>query len=293
VRLGVVATDRSIRFFGEDGQEKLRNASVTVIGVGGIGRHVVQQLAFLGVGSIAVVDAEELAETNRNRYVTSQCLDPIPGTAKVEIAERLIQGIDPTVKVVKIEDSLVSGAAFKAVVESDYVFGCVDSEGARMVLTELCAAYARPYFDTASDIEAEDRSRYGGRVCVAWKGESCLVCLDQLDMGEAQRELGGPEARKLHKAIYGVEVTELGRTGPSVVSINGVVASLAVTEFMLGVTGIREPKKLLTYRSDIGEVLVSRDEQRKDCYYCKGIWGRGDEVDVQRYLRSDLGRFLR
>jgi len=54
--------------------------------------------------------------------------------------------------------------------EADYVFGCVNSEGARLILTELCAAYARPYFDSASDIEADDRSRYGGRVCVAWRG---------------------------------------------------------------------------------------------------------------------------
>lgn len=285
--------DRNIRFFGEEGQEKLRNANVTVIGAGGIGGHVLQQLAFLGVESIAVVDAEELAETNRNRYVTSQSIDPVPGTPKVEIAERLIRAIDPTVRVMKIQDSIVSTAAFKAVIDSDYVFGCIDSEGVRLILTELCAAYARPYFDSASDIEADDRSRYGGRVCVAWRGNGCLICLGQLDIDEAQRELGGPEARRLREAIYGVEVTELGRTGPSVVSINGVVASLAVTEFMLGIARIREPKRVLTYRGDLGKVFVSQDEPEEDCYYCREIWGRRDEADVQRYLRSNLGAFLR
>jgi|SRR5437870_4526813 len=130
--------DRNIRFFGAEGQARLRNAKATIIGAGGVGSHVLQQLAFLGVGSICVVDAEQLADTNRNRYVTCQFSDPVPGSPKVEIAERLIRGIDPNVRVAKIQDSLVSETAFRAVIESDYVFGCVDSEGARLILTELC-----------------------------------------------------------------------------------------------------------------------------------------------------------
>jgi hypothetical protein len=65
-------------------------------------------------------------------------------------------------KVIKIRDSLISDPSFKAVIECDFVFGCVDSEGARLVLTELCAAYARPYFDCASDIEGDDPPRYTG-----------------------------------------------------------------------------------------------------------------------------------
>ena len=81
--------------------------------------------------------------------------------------------------------------------------------------------------------------------------------------------------------------------GPSVVSINGVVASLAVTEFMLRVTGIREPNRLLTYHGRTGKVTVSTDEPVPDCYYCKGLWGTGDRADVQRYIREGVGAFLR
>jgi hypothetical protein len=64
--------------------------------------------------------------------------------------------------------------------------------------------------------------------------------------------------------------------GPSVVSINGVVASLAVTEFMLGVTGIRPPKRLLTYYGNMGRVALKTEEPAPNCYYCKGIRGNGD-----------------
>jgi molybdopterin/thiamine biosynthesis adenylyltransferase len=285
--------DRSIRFFGIEGQRKLRDTKVTIVGVGGVGGHVVQQLALLGLRSIGLIDAEELDDTNRNRYVTARASDKIPGTAKVDIGERLIKEIDPSIEVIKIQDSLVSDGGFRTILESDYVFGCVDSEGARLVLTELCAAYRLPYFDIATDIEAGDIARYGGRVCAALRGECCLVCLGQIDMNEAQQELGGPEARKLREAIYGVEKNCLGRAGPSVVSINGVVASLAVTEFAVGVSGIREPKRLVIYRGNIGKVLLSEDMPKPDCFYCKGVWGQEDRADTRRYIRGGVGTFLR
>lgn len=285
--------DRNIRFFGEEGQQRLRNAKVTIVGVGGVGSHMTQQLALLGLGSIALIDAEELDETNRNRYVTARISDKIPGTLKVDIGERLINEIDPSIEVIKVRDSVVSDGAFRAILRSDYVFGSVDSEGARLVLTELCSAYRLSYFDVASDIEPGDRLRYGGRVCAALRGEGCLVCLGQLDMDEARRKLGGPEARKLRGVIYGVEKQQLGRAGPSVVSINGVVASLAVTEFMVGATGIREPNRLTIYRGNMGRVLVSDDAPKPDCFYCKSVWGQGERADTQRYIREGVGAFLR
>lgn len=285
--------DRSIRFFGVEGQAKLRKTKVTVVGVGGVGGHIVQQLALLGPRSIGVVDAEELDETNLNRYVTARAGDPIPGTPKTEIAKRLILEIDPSIEVLGVPDSLVSERAFELVKDSDFVFGSVDSEGARLVLTELCAAYRLPYIDVASDIEQGSKTRYGGRVCSAIDGDGCLFCLGQIDLQEAQADLGGREARELREAVYGVDIAHLNRSGPSVASINGVVASLAVTELMVTVTGIRKAHRLLTYRGNLGTVSVSLDEPRKDCFYCRGVWGTGPAADTGRYIREGVGAHLR
>ena len=156
-------------FFGRDGQERLAAASVVVVGVGGLGTHVVQQLALLGVSKIILVDDEELDETNRNRYVTARQCDPIPGSPKVDLGERLIRETNPHVQALTIAQPSQSPAAFQAIAESDYVFGCLDNDVPRVILTELCAAYAKPYFDLASDILV-DESVYGGRVCIAWDG---------------------------------------------------------------------------------------------------------------------------
>ena len=277
--------DRQVRFFGREGQERLAAARVAVVGVGGVGSHVVQQLAFFGVGAIALIDAKELGTSNRNRLVGMREDDPIPGTRKVDVAERTAKAIYRSIGVNKVFDSFVSEQGFAAIVGADYVFGCLDSEGGRLVLTELCAAYAKPYVDVSSDILPGDPVNYGGQVCVAWSGNGCLYCMDVLDRARAEAELAGPEERRRRAEIYGIHHDLLGDVGPSVVSINGVVASLAVTEFMLGVTGIREPKRLLTFHGRTGKVTVSTDEPGADCYYCKGLWGTGDLADVQRYVR--------
>ena len=120
---------------------------------------------------------------------------------------------------------------------------------------------------------------------MAWDGRGCLVCYDELDVAEAQADLMNQEARDDRGVIYGVPHDLLGEAGPSVVSINGVVASLAVTEFMLLVTGIREPNRLLTYRGNIGRVLIRTEDPASDCYYCTYLRGKRDAADVQRYLR--------
>lgn len=286
--------DRQMRFFGEEGQARLATARVVVVGIGGLGSLVAQELALLGVGDLALVDSEELAETDRNRNAAARHDDPIPGTLKVEIGERMVKAVNPEIRVEKINDSLVSLRAFDAVIRADYVFGCLDSEGARLVLNELSAAYARPYFDLASDILPGDPPNYGGRVCVAWDGQGCLVCYGLLDIEEARVDLSGPAAQRDQDVLYGVPREALDHTGPSVVSINGVVASLAVTEFMLAVTGVRPPKRVITYYGHMGRVAGPRSEAPdQNCYYCKSIRGRGDRAEVQRYIREDVDSFLR
>jgi hypothetical protein len=114
-----------------------------------------------------------------------------------------------------------------------------------------------------------------------------------LDVAEAQIDLAGPAAQGDRHALYGIDSESLGRSGPSVVSINGVVASLGVTEFMVGVTGLRVPKKIITYYGHMGRLTTPTEPPDSDCYYCKVVRGRRDAADVQRYLREGLGAFLR
>jgi molybdopterin/thiamine biosynthesis adenylyltransferase len=277
--------DRHIPLFGAAGQQKIRETRVAIIGVGGVGSHVVQQLAFLGVRDFVLVEPEELDDTNRNRFIGASHDDPVPGTRKLDIAERLLRSIDAGVQVERVPSCLVSEAGYKAVKGVDVVFGCVDKEGPRLVLTELCSAYRRNYLDVGSDVIPGAPPEWGGRVCTSWEGAGCLVCLEEIDIDEAGRQLAGPEREERVRAIYGIDEDALAGGGPSVVSINGVVASLAVTEFMAGVTGLRSPVPLLRYRG-WHEAITRRTEPLSDCYYCGWVRGRGENADVERFFRD-------
>ena len=277
-------SDRNIRFFGKDGQDRLHAAKVTIVGAGGLGSHVCQQLAYLGVGEIRPIDHEELDVTNLNRYVTAYSDDLIPGSRKVDLCERLILRIDPSIVVQKVHAPLRSTEAFQAITSTDYVFGCLDNEGSRLILTELCSAYARPYSDLATEIISGDEPTYGGRVCVAWNGNGCLVCLDEIDLQEARRDLANSAAQRDVRVIYGIAAHHFSDKGPSVVSINGVIASLGVTEFMLMATGIREPRRLLKYYGHRGIVAISTDKPANDCYYCRGIRGYKEAAGTERFF---------
>jgi hypothetical protein len=133
-----------------------------------------------------------------------------------------------------------------------------------------------------------DRDRvYGTLVirCVCLDGNGCLSCLGQLDDKDVRRYLSTEKERAAEAAVYGIPVAALGHAGPSVSPINGVVAALAATEFMVAVTGMRPPNRLLTYHGHLSQVRISADQPQPDCYYCKGIRGTPAAADVERYLK--------
>jgi molybdopterin/thiamine biosynthesis adenylyltransferase len=284
--------ERQIRLFGENGQKKIQNTCVAIVGAGGIGSHVIQQLGFLGVSSLTIIDPDELEETNRNRLIGAYCDDLIPGMKKVDIAKRLINMIDASIKVEAVSKELRTEVAFSKIKESECVFGCVDNDGSRLILTELCSAFEIPYFDLASDIiEGKYGLSYGGRVFANFDENGCLCCYDIISLPDASIELESEEAKKDRDEIYGVSQEYLNTTGPSVVSIDGVVASLAVTEFVVMVTGLRSSNRLLYYHGPRGIVNASLDKPRSNCYYCKSIRGKYNSVNVGRYLKRNNHNF--
>jgi hypothetical protein len=278
--------DRNIRFFGADGQAKLRNAHVAVVGCGGLGQHVIQQLAFLGVGKLTLIEDEVLSHSNLNRYILARHDDPIPGTHKIDNALRAISAIDPSIEVTPVRNSIRSQEAFDALRPVHSLFGCLDNDGARLILNEYAKAYSKEYYDLASDIEQDAGLRYGGRVVRIDQTPGCLVCLGHIDLAAAREDLESDTARRDRTKIYGVDTELLDEGGPSVVSINGVVASLGVTEYMLSVAGVRSPKRLLTYRGDRGIVTTGDADAAPGCYFCKTIAGAGASAAVERYIIS-------
>jgi molybdopterin/thiamine biosynthesis adenylyltransferase len=270
--------------FGADGQRALGNVTAALVGCGGVGSALAQHLALLGVRRITSIDPEELDETNRNRFIGARITDAVPGTLKVALVDRLIRETNADTQSVPIPKSLLSFEAFDAIKASQWVFGCLDDDGPRAVLNELCAAYGLPYIDVAADVPAD--GVYGGRVCIAIDAAGCLECFGLLDRRDVRRYFESEAQRGQEDAVYGVARQALSQKGPSVAPVNGVVAGLAATEFMVAVTGLRRPTRLQEFRGWESKVVVNTDSPRPGCPCCAGIRGIGSAADVERYLRN-------
>jgi len=90
------------RLYGIDGAQRLRQANVCVVGIGGVGSWVVEALARSGVGRISTIDLDMVAESNTNRQI--HALDDVYGQAKVEAMANRVRAINPNCKVSCVED---------------------------------------------------------------------------------------------------------------------------------------------------------------------------------------------
>jgi len=264
---------RNIALFGIDGQRRVAQTKVAIVGLGGLGSHVAQQLAYLGVLDYGLIDDDVVTTSSLNRLVGAVDADAKSAVSKVAVAERVITAIQPRARVQVLKEELNDQGGAGFIKRATVVFGCLDRDLPRLRLTELCARFATPYVDLATDVGGE--GWYGGRVVVC-DGTRCLFCLpDLLDQEQIRQDTMSPQQRAADDRIYGVDRKELAGTGPAVVSLNGVVASLAVTEFLALVTGLRPPAGQLTYRGDLSRVTTSLDKPRAGCWYCTELWRRG------------------
>lgn len=277
--------ERHLALFGEQGQSLLRDAHITIVGCNGLGSQVAQQTALIGVGRISAIEPGDLKSSSRNRNVASWHSDVIPGTTKLEVAARMVELIDPTIEFLAIQERLETANSFEAIKSSDFVFGCLDGDGPRFILNELCLAYGKPLFDLATDVPSDEKPRYGGRLAAVYEGRGCLVCMGVIDLTDARRYLTSDGQLENEAAIYGVVKEHLSPdTGPSVAPINGVVASIGITEFMVSVTGMRKPARILNYRGEQSVVGKSIDKPATNCLYCNSVYLAGAAANVERYI---------
>jgi tRNA A37 threonylcarbamoyladenosine dehydratase len=95
------------RLYGVAGAAAIRNAHVLVAGIGGVGSWAVEALARSGVGRLTLIDLDHIAESNINRQI--HALDATVGQAKVEAMRERIAQINPTCKVLALDEFVEPG----------------------------------------------------------------------------------------------------------------------------------------------------------------------------------------
>src|SRR5438067_2352172 len=160
--------NRQILMFGEAGQEQIEKQIVGIAGAGGLGSQIGQSLAYLGVRNFGIIDDDFLDDTNMNREAGAFPADI--GRLKVEAVKEHILKINPEATVRAIPRNLRTREALEFLTKCMHIFGGLDLDGPRLVLTELAAAYRIPLIDVATEIFPANDGQpfdFGGRVVVA------------------------------------------------------------------------------------------------------------------------------
>ncbi len=255
--------DRQIRAFGALGQRRVESLRVAIIGLGGTGSVVAQQLAYLGAQRFLLIDPEDVEESNLNRVVGATRGDV--GRSKVDVAEGWIKHIRPDADVEVIKDTALKVAVARSILDTDAFFCCTDTHGSRAVLNQLAYQYLVPGFDVGVVIQVLDEriTHITGRVQMLAPGLACLVCSEVLDPEQVRRDLMTEEQRRADPYIVGAAQPQ-----PAVISINSTVVSLAVTMYLAAVAGVPVGTRHQIVRFESGMVRAIANEQTPQCVVC-------------------------
>ena len=275
---GAEMFERQVLAFGSAGQEVLRAMHIGVVGAGGTGSAVFEQLVRLGVGRITVIDNDALSASNVTRVHEVGVADA--GTAKVELMKQAAERIGLGTSVNAVEAPLTSKSTLAELTQCDAVFGCTDDNFGRAILSRLAFWYMIPVFDMGFKIVSTNGAISGlyGRVTVCGPGLPCLHCRRRIDLAQMQSEALSPDERA-SRVLEGYAV-ELGDEEPAVGIFTTQVACLAINEMLARLFGYGEgdpPSELLLLPHTRRIQRLAPPSPRE--HYCNdpAILGRADD----------------
>jgi molybdopterin/thiamine biosynthesis adenylyltransferase len=268
--------DRQIRVFGKEGQKALQKRTVGIVGCGGIGSLVLELIVWLGVKRIIIIDPDIVELSNLNRLAGATRQDVQKKMPKVQVLARYAKKFDPEIKVLPIQKSILDKKAQRCLKVCDVIFGCTDNQSSRWALNKFSVMYLIPYIDTGTGIQADPRQNIehaGGQVRVVIPGMGCLNCINGINVATAQQEMLPEPDRQVALQLGYIAGADV--SAPAVASLNGVIASLAVTEFMAFATGFKPLSRYIFY--DFLNAKVTSYAFKSDICSSTGSFAIGDK----------------
>ncbi|MBP5412196.1 MAG: HesA/MoeB/ThiF family protein [Bacteroidales bacterium] len=209
--------------FGEEGQQKLLNAKVLVVGVGGLGSVAALYLTAAGIGTIGLMDNDVVALHNLQRQILYR-EDEI-GQPKVDLAVKTLNRLNSQVQLIPYPYLLSHENATKILKEYDIVVDCTDNYPARYLINDTCVSLEKPFvYGSIGDTKGQ------------------LAVLNYQPPCANYRTLFPNEA----------ELTILGNTNKGVMGVlPSVIASLQVNEVVKMITGIGKVMKDTLFTIDL------------------------------------------
>lgn len=236
----------TLREIGGAGQKALKNAKVLVVGAGGLGAPALQYLSAAGVGTIGVIDADTVENTNLHRQVIHK--DASIGMPKVFSAQAEMEAQNPFVTVRPYHRRLDDSIAAELIAEYDLVLDGTDNFETRYLVNASCVKAGVPLISGAL-------SQWEGQLSVfdPARGAPCYQCIF-------------PKAPAAHLAP---SCAEVGVIGP----LPGVVGAMMALEAIKVITGAGAAlrSQMVIYDALYGESRNIRITPRSDCPICAHI----------------------
>ena len=278
--------DRSVRAFGEAVQRMIGDLDIAVVGVGGTGSSVAEQLVRLGARKLLLVDGDVLSASNVTRVYGSTSAKV--GQRKTEVLAGHLRAIAPDLRCRLVHGFCSSVGVARSLADADVVFGCTDDNAGRLVLSRLSSYYLVPVIDIGillSSDAADTLTGIDGRVTVLSPGAACLVCRGRVDLARAAAEMQTPEERnRLADEGYAPGLADVE---PAVVTFTTMAASFAVSELLERLIGYGDSPRPSEILLRIHDRAVSTNEAHpRPGHYCDPANGKLGWGDAEPFLEQ-------
>jgi molybdopterin/thiamine biosynthesis adenylyltransferase/proteasome lid subunit RPN8/RPN11 len=259
--------DRNIRAFGGRLQRVIGDLHIAVVGCGGTGSSVAEQLVRLGARQLLLIDPDDITESNLTRVYGSRAAEV--GFRKVEVLANHLRSIAPDA-VIEISATMITNKATAQLLQDvDVIFSCTDDNAGRLVLSRHAIYMLTPVIDCGVLLTSDEHERLDGihgRVTVLHPGTACLLCRERIDVVRAGVEMLTPEERvRLADEGY---APALGEAEPSVVPFTTLVGAAAVAELLerFAAYGPEPVPSEIILRIHDREISTNVQQSRAHCY---------------------------
>lgn len=249
---------------------RLRRLSVAVVGCGGLGSPIAEQLVRMGIAELTLVDHDVLdTESNLRRNFGSKAADlraPIP-PPKVDVLARHLESLELGVQIHPINGDVRTEKVFRILLNSDLVINATDTHGSRAIVNELASTYMLPVIDVGVRVGSKTNGSLCGLLAEArilTPTTPCLWCRGTIS-SDVIRVENLPKRERQELAKSGYVVQGIGSPVPSVVALTILGSGLATCA-------------MLALLSDEGEIVPSG-------YWIDGF--HGDSHETQPELPKD------
>jgi adenylyltransferase/sulfurtransferase len=189
---------------GQEGQGKLKKSRVVIAGAGGLGSPIAIYLTAAGIGTIRIIDHDQVALSNLNRQVLHWEEDV--GRKKVDSARRKLRNLNSTVDIQAIAETITEENVFELMDGCDAIVDAMDNLPTRYILNRCAVVKNIPFFHGAVN-------GFEGRVMTVIPRETaCLRCMYRglvpqekfPVIGVAPAVIGGIQATEVIKYLMGI-----------------------------------------------------------------------------------------